>query len=56
MRVHAGHGLDLQFAKKIRKLPFLQEVNIGHSIICYSLEWGIAPTVKKFIACLKPTK
>jgi pyridoxine 5-phosphate synthase len=53
MRVHAGHGLDLAFTKKIKKLPYLQEVNIGHSIICFSLEWGIFKTVKKFKTCLK---
>lgn len=53
MRVHAGHGLDYQHAKIIRKLPYLKEVNIGHSLICYSLEQGLKKTVKKMVDKLK---
>ena len=53
MRVHAGHGLDYQHAKLIKKLPFLKEVNIGHSLICYSLEQGIKKSVQKMIEKLK---
>lgn len=48
MNVHAGHGLDFETTVKIRELPHLQEVNIGHSIICYSLEFGIEKTVQSF--------
>ncbi|MFZ3229179.1 MAG: pyridoxine 5'-phosphate synthase [Pseudobdellovibrio sp.] len=47
MRVHAGHGLDYKHAKLIKKLPYLQEVNIGHSLICYALEDGLQRSVKK---------
>jgi pyridoxine 5-phosphate synthase len=47
MNVHAGHGLDYQTLKKIKALPFLEEVNIGHSIICYSLEEGLSQVVRK---------
>ncbi|MFZ4403626.1 MAG: pyridoxine 5'-phosphate synthase [Pseudobdellovibrionaceae bacterium] len=47
MRVHAGHGLDYAHAKKIRGLPHLQEVNIGHSLICYSLQDGLRRSVQK---------
>ncbi len=53
LRVHAGHGLDFIHAKKIRKLPHLVEVNIGHSLICYSLEMGIEKAVKAMRAELK---
>lgn len=53
MRVHAGHGLDYDHASKIRKLPFLKEVNIGHSLICYSLEDGLKKSVKKMLAALR---
>lgn len=48
MRVHAGHGLDFEHTVKIKGLPYLKELNIGHSVICYSLEWGLQKTVKKF--------
>lgn len=53
MGVHAGHGLDYISAKEICKLPHLQEVNIGHSLICYSLESGLTVAVKKMKAILK---
>lgn len=53
LKVHAGHGLDYAHAEKIRKLPYLREVNIGHSLICYSLEFGLKKSVKKMLAALK---
>ena len=56
MRVHAGHGLDFKSALEIKKLPYLQEVNIGHSIICYSLELGWTKTIKTMIEKLKIKK
>lgn len=48
MGVHAGHGLDFLGTAEIRGLPYLEEVNIGHSIICYSLEYGLEKTVRLF--------
>lgn len=53
LRVHAGHGLNLDSMSQIQKLPFLRELNIGHSIICYSLEWGLKDTLKKFLKLMK---
>lgn len=53
MFVHAGHGLDFQHAKLIKKLAFLKEVNIGHSLICYSLEMGLKKSVQEMIKNLK---
>ena len=53
MNVHAGHGLDYQTTKEIRKLPHLEEVNIGHSLICYSLEEGLENSVRKMKEILK---
>lgn len=53
MGVHAGHGLDYEHSRLIKQLPFLEEVNIGHSIICYSLESGLGQVVKNFVKILK---
>lgn len=53
LRVHAGHGIDFQHAKLIRKLPHLQEVNIGHSLICYALETGLKKAVVKMAEKIK---
>lgn len=48
LRVHAGHGLDFHSAEEISKnLPHLQELNIGHSLICYSLEMGLGEAVQR---------
>lgn len=53
MRVHAGHGLDYTHAKKIKKMPHLREVNIGHSLMCYALQDGIKNVTRKMLACLR---
>lgn len=53
LRVHAGHGLDYEHAQLINKLPRLQEVNIGHSLVCYALEEGMEASVKKMRKILK---
>ena len=52
MRVHAGHGLDMEHVKKIKQLPFLVELNVGHSIICSSIEKGIENSVKEMKSLL----
>lgn len=53
LNVHAGHGLDYHHSKLINKLPYLQEVNIGHSLICYALEEGLEASVRKMRKILK---
>lgn len=53
MRVHAGHGLDLETTQEISQLPYLQEVNIGHSIVCYAIEFGLSKSIKLIKAQLK---
>lgn len=53
MNVHAGHGLDYDSLKAALKIPYLEEVNIGHSIVCHALELGLKASVKKMKACLK---
>lgn len=53
MNVHAGHGLDYHHSKIINKLPHLQEVNIGHSLVCYALEFGMEESVRKMRKILK---
>lgn len=45
--VHAGHGLDYQHTRWIKKMPHLAEVNVGHSLICYALENGLKSSVQK---------
>jgi pyridoxine 5-phosphate synthase len=53
MNVHAGHGLDLKTTKQILKLPHLEELNIGHSIVCNSLFIGLKKATREFKSVLK---
>ena len=53
MNVHAGHGLDFGSAREIKNLSYLEEVNIGHSLICYSVEMGLAKAIRKMREALK---
>jgi len=56
MNVHAGHGLDFETSMLITELPHLEEVNVGHSIICYSIEYGIEKTVSMMKKILQGQK
>lgn len=56
LRVHAGHGLDLKHAAKIRALPGLVEVNIGHFLVCDSLKDGLLASVRRMKSVLKKGK
>ncbi len=45
--VNAGHGLDYNNLAPIIELPHLNELNIGHSIICDAVFLGMAAAVKR---------
>jgi len=51
--VAAGHGLDYENVKKIVKIKEVEELNIGHSIICRALLVGIIPAVEEVLILLK---
>lgn len=53
MNVHAGHGLDYDTTLEIKSLPFLEEVNIGHFLVCEALEVGMFESVSKMVQLLK---
>ena len=50
--VNAGHDLDQTNLPLFATLPGLQEVSIGHAIICESLESGFAPTIRAYVDIL----
>jgi len=41
LRVNAGHGLDYGNVEAVARLPYLEELNIGHSIVARSLFDGV---------------
>lgn len=50
LALNAGHDLDLQnleyFAKQI---PWLEEVSIGHALICDALYYGLENTIQMYL-------
>lgn len=52
--VNAGHDLDLQNLKFLKNnLPFLDEVSIGHALICDALYFGLENTIQLYLRQLK---
>ena len=47
MKVNAGHGLNYKNLQQILKLPYLNELNIGHAIIAESVFIGLDDAIKK---------
>ena len=52
--VNAGHDLDLEnLAYFRRNVPYLNEVSIGHALICDALYLGLAETIKRYKTALR---
>ena len=53
LAVNAGHDLTVaNLAALSKAIPHLAEVSIGHALTCDTLEFGMAQTVKRFLAAL----
>lgn len=52
--VNAGHDLDLNNLTYFRRnVPYLNEVSIGHALICDALYLGLEETIRRYKAALK---
>lgn len=52
--VNAGHDLSLEnLAYFHRAMPYLNEVSIGHALICDALYMGLQTTIQRYLECLK---
>lgn len=52
--INAGHDLDLSNLKFLRQsLPHLDEVSIGHALICDALYFGLENTIQLYLRELK---
>lgn len=51
--VNAGHGLNYENVIPIAKLPYMEELNIGHSIVGRSIFVGIQSAVSEMCALLQ---
>ena len=47
LKVNAGHGLNYKNLQQILRLPYLNELNIGHAIIAESVFIGLDDAIKK---------
>ena len=51
--VNAGHDLSLKnLAYFHTNVPYLNEVSIGHALICDALYLGLEETIKQYLKCL----
>jgi pyridoxine 5-phosphate synthase len=50
---NAGHGLTIRNLRPVAAIPGLNEVNIGHSIICRSLFFGLDEAVREILGILE---
>ena len=48
LEVHAGHGLTYKSIKRISKIKYISEYNIGHFIISEAIFVGLNNAIKKF--------
>lgn len=52
--VNAGHDLDLDNLAWFKQhVPYLDEVSIGHALICDALYLGLAETIRRYKAALR---
>ena len=47
LAVHAGHGLTYQNVQPVARIPEIEELNIGHSIVSNALYWGLEEAVRR---------
>lgn len=47
LKINVGHGLDYENVKDVVKLPFIEEANIGHSIVSHAVFVGLRQAVRK---------
>ncbi|MFV0520924.1 MAG: pyridoxine 5'-phosphate synthase [Mangrovibacterium sp.] len=54
MGINAGHDLNIQNLKYfVSKIPYIDEVSIGHALIADALYMGLHNTVKEYLYCLE---
>jgi pyridoxine 5-phosphate synthase len=53
LKVNAGHGLSLDNVGPILKIPHLDTLNIGHSIVCHAVFVGLEQAVRAMLDKMK---
>src|SRR2546429_1356080 len=47
LAVHAGHGLTYQNVQPVARIPGIEELNIGHSIVSNAVFWGMEAAARR---------
>jgi pyridoxine 5-phosphate synthase len=53
LKVNAGHGLNYENLPALFRVPYLVELNIGHSIVSRAVFAGMETAVKEMLAVIK---
>mgnify|MGYP002628785560 CR=1 FL=1 len=56
LTVAAGHGIDYRNVGPIAALPHVEELNIGHSIVCHAVFVGLERAVSDMVAAMAEGK
>ncbi|HUA65999.1 MAG TPA: pyridoxine 5'-phosphate synthase, partial [Alphaproteobacteria bacterium] len=51
--VNAGHGLNYDNLSSLFAVPYLVELNIGHSIVCRSVYAGMENAVRQMLRVME---
>jgi pyridoxine 5-phosphate synthase len=52
LELHAGHGLNYQNVTAVARIPRMEELNIGHSIISRAVFVGLTQAVREMKECM----
>jgi len=52
LKVNAGHGINMANIRGILKIPHLEVLNIGHSIVCRAIITGMEKAVREMLALM----
>jgi pyridoxine 5-phosphate synthase len=53
LELHAGHGLNYQNVPPVARLPKMEELNIGHSIVSRAVFVGLKQAVSEMKTCIR---
>lgn len=53
LKVNAGHGLNYLNTRDVARIPGIEELNIGHSIVSRSVFHGLDEAVRQMLALVK---
>ncbi len=56
LKIHAGHGLDYTNTTELLNINKLEELNIGHSIVCRSVFVGLEQAVQEMKSVIEGRK